>query len=84
MRSHPRRYEKELQKLYSVYLERFRNLDYLEHELEQYNRAEQEKMDEADRVLKRMQKRLREQELKMLRGAQVALPCGSSSAAVRQ
>ena len=67
-----------------MYLERFRNLDYLEHELEQYNRAEQEKMDEADRVLKRMQKRLREQELKMLRGAQVALRCGSSSAAVRQ
>ena len=60
-----------------MYLERFRNLDYLEHELEQYNRAEQEKMDEADRALKRMQKRLREQELKMLRGAQV-------SAAVQQ
>jgi len=64
--------EKELQKLYSVYLERFRNLDYLERELEQYNRHEQEKMEESDRMLKRMQKRLKDQELKMLRGTQEA------------
>ena len=43
--------EKELQKLYSVYLERFRNLDYLEHELETYNRQEQDKMEVGGWVL---------------------------------
>lgn len=64
-------YEKlqsDLQQLYTVYLERFRNLEYLESELEHYDRMEQEKMEESDRALKKMQKRLREEEMKILRG----------------
>lgn len=62
--------EKELQKQYDVYLERFRNLDYLEHELDLYNKSEKEKLEENDRSLKRMQKRLRDEELRILRGEQ--------------
>ena len=51
-----------------MYLERFRNLDFLEHELDLYNKQEKEKLEENDRSLKRMQKRLREEELRILRG----------------
>jgi clusterin-associated protein 1 len=37
------RLEVELQKQHAIYLERFRNMEYLENEWEQYERAEQEK-----------------------------------------
>lgn len=60
--------ERELEKYYTVYIEKFRNVEYLEHQLEQYNQAEQEKLEESERQLKRMQKRLREEELRILRG----------------
>jgi clusterin-associated protein 1 len=30
--------EKELQKYYEIYLDKYRNLDYLEHELEKYHK----------------------------------------------
>jgi hypothetical protein len=57
-------YEKlqwELQELYTVYLERFRNLEYLEMELDHLDRAEQEKMEDADRHLKKMQRKMRDE-----------------------
>jgi clusterin-associated protein 1 len=31
------RLEKELERLYTIYLEKFRNLDYLEHQMDRYN-----------------------------------------------
>lgn len=62
--------ERDLERLYEQYLERFRNLDYLEHELDLLNRSEQAKMEENERALKRMQKRLREEEWRLLRGEQ--------------
>merc|ERR1719502_2511105 len=62
--------EVEPQHHYEKYLERFRNLDYLEHELDLYNKSEKEKLEENDRSLKRMQKRLRDEELRILRGEQ--------------
>lgn len=62
--------EKELSKIYGTYVEKFRNVEYLEHQLEQYNQAEQEKLEESERNLRRMQKRLKEEELKILRGEQ--------------
>lgn len=62
--------ENELKGLYEIYLERFRNLQYLESELGKYHSAELEKKAESDRILKRMQKRLREEELRILRGDQ--------------
>lgn len=60
--------EVELSTLYVVYLERFRNLEYLDHELEQLNDAEKAQLEEADAKLKVMQQKLRNDELKMLRG----------------
>merc|ERR1712187_950756 len=60
--------EQELERYYEQYVGRFRNLDYLEHEIDVLNREEQERMEENDRALKRMQKRLREEEWRLLRG----------------
>lgn len=37
--------EEDLQKLYDAYLIRFRNLSYLESQLEEYNRVEQDKFE---------------------------------------
>ena len=31
--------ERDLQQQYEIYMERFRNLDYLEHELDNYNKV---------------------------------------------
>jgi clusterin-associated protein 1 len=64
--------EEELGRQYDVYLQRFRNLDYLEHELDVYNQSEREKLEENERTLKRMQDRLRKEELRILRGEQVS------------
>jgi hypothetical protein len=44
--------------LYVHYLERTRNLQYLESQLEQYHQAEQDTMEAAARRLRKMQKRL--------------------------
>ena len=47
------------QRQYDIYLERFRNLDYLEHELDLYNQSEQQKLGESEERLRRMQQRIR-------------------------
>jgi len=60
--------EQELEKYYDQYVGRFRNLDYLEFELDRFNKDEEEKMEENKRALKKMQKRLRDEEWRMLRG----------------
>ena len=52
--------EGELAQQYAIYVQKFRNLEYLEHQLEQYNQVEQEKLAESKRALERMHKRLRE------------------------
>ena len=62
--------ENELKAIYETYLERFRNLHYLEGELRHYHLAEMEKKRESDKLLKRMQNRLREEEMRILRGDQ--------------
>ncbi len=62
------RLETELKIVYEHYLERFRNLNYLEAELEKYHETEREKQRESDRVLRRMQRRMKEEELRVLRG----------------
>lgn len=41
-------------------------MDYLEHELNQLNKAEQDKVEEAERAMKRMQKRLRDDEVRVM------------------
>lgn len=60
--------QRELQDVYTVYLERFRNLQYLNSELDAYDKAAREQMEERERKLEKMQKRLRDQEMKILRG----------------
>lgn len=60
--------EMDLQQHYEVYLERFRNLAYLEHELDLYNRSEQEKVREGEDKLKNLQSKIRAQEREILRG----------------
>ncbi|KIZ04153.1 Clusterin-associated protein 1 [Monoraphidium neglectum] len=62
--------EGQLQVLYTHYLERHRNLQYLEARLEGYHRAEADAMDAQDRRLRKMQKRLADEELRILRGEQ--------------
>jgi clusterin-associated protein 1 len=60
--------EEDLKVLYQEYMDKYRNLTYLEQQLEEYNRLEQDKSDENEMNLKRMQNKLREEEWKMLRG----------------
>jgi len=60
--------EQELERYYEQYVGRFRNLDYLEHEVDVLNMEEKERMEENDRNLRKMQKRLRDEEWRLLRG----------------
>uniref|UniRef100_A0A6I8PWZ3 Clusterin associated protein 1 n=1 Tax=Xenopus tropicalis TaxID=8364 RepID=A0A6I8PWZ3_XENTR len=54
--------EEELQKHYETYLDKFRNVCYLEQQLEDYHRVEQERFEEAENTLRLMQSKLREEE----------------------
>ena len=60
--------EIELQKHYELYMERYRNIHYLKHELQVVERDEEEKLKEANRNMKRLQSKLREEEFKILKG----------------
>ena len=60
--------EMELQDHYNVYLGRFRNLHYLQKELEMCEKEESDKLRYASRTLKRMQKKLWDEELRILHG----------------
>ncbi|EGZ25437.1 hypothetical protein PHYSODRAFT_344952 [Phytophthora sojae] len=62
--------EKELERQYAIYCERFRNLDYLQRELDLHNSREMKKLAENDRSLKKLQKKFRDDELAILRGEQ--------------
>uniref|UniRef100_A0A0G4H231 Clusterin-associated protein 1 n=1 Tax=Chromera velia CCMP2878 TaxID=1169474 RepID=A0A0G4H231_9ALVE len=62
------RLEEEVQWYFELYLEKFRNLDYLEHELGVLSQREQERIEANERQLKKMQKKLREDEWRILRG----------------
>ena len=48
----------ELQKHYDTYMEKYRNLDFLEHESEKYQRNDDERREEQERRLKKMRERL--------------------------
>mmetsp|Transcript_6453 Transcript_6453/g.7676 ORF Transcript_6453/g.7676 Transcript_6453/m.7676 type:complete len:358 (-) Transcript_6453:590-1663(-) len=63
------RLERELEKQYAFYLERFRNLDYLQHELNAYDKAEDEKIKQAQEQIDRLRKKEIENERDALRGA---------------
>lgn len=59
-----------LKNVYAVYIERTRNLHYLEGELRHYELREKEKKNETERALRKMRKMLKEEELRILRGEQ--------------
>ncbi|KAM9584173.1 clusterin-associated protein 1 isoform 3-T3 [Trichechus inunguis] len=59
--------EEELQKQYDIYLEKFRNLTYLEQQLEDHHRMEQERFEEAENTLRLMQNKLKEEEKRLLK-----------------
>ncbi|XP_053327744.1 clusterin-associated protein 1 [Spea bombifrons] len=54
--------EEELQRQYEVYVAKYRNLCYLEQQLEDHHRIEQERFEEAENTLRLMQNKLREEE----------------------
>ncbi len=60
--------EQELSKQYEVYIEKFRNLDYLESRLEAFNRKEREKLEASERARKRIQANAMEKKQRDLRG----------------
>lgn len=60
--------EKELQRYYEVYVERQRNLSYLEGELDRFRMAEEEAAKETEARLKKMRERLLKEEVELMRG----------------
>ena len=63
------REEKELRVVYAAYVERMRNVQWLEGEMKGLRREEEEEKKESEKQLSSVQKRLREEEMKILRGA---------------
>ena len=57
-----------MQDLYTKYLERHRNLEYLESQLELHRSAEQQQIEEASKKIRKMQRRLQDEEMRLLRG----------------
>ncbi|XP_059162072.1 clusterin-associated protein 1-like isoform X2 [Physella acuta] len=58
------RLEEELQKLYDAYMIKFRNLAFLETQLEEQNKVEQDKLEETEQQLKSMAEKIRTEERK--------------------
>lgn len=58
--------EQEIEKFYAVYIEKFRNLDYLEHQLDIYNEKELEKKKENEKALHKIQKQFKMEEFKII------------------
>ncbi|XP_078114873.1 clusterin-associated protein 1 homolog isoform X2 [Sander vitreus] len=54
--------EEDLQKQYETFVEKFRNLCFLESQLDEYHRLEQERFEEAENIMRMMQHVLREEE----------------------
>ncbi|XP_064779911.1 clusterin-associated protein 1 homolog [Oncorhynchus masou masou] len=59
--------EEDLQKQYETYVEKFRNLSFLEQQLEDYHRLEQDRFEETENTLRMMQHKLREEERRLMR-----------------
>ena len=60
--------ESELKIVYQEYITKMRNLHYLESTLEKYRESERYQNKQHQRALKRMQKRMKDEELRVLRG----------------
>jgi clusterin-associated protein 1 len=59
--------ENDLRVHYAEYLEKYRNMTYLEHQLDRHMAAEQQEVEEAAARLRKMQARLREEDAAILR-----------------
>jgi clusterin-associated protein 1 len=59
--------EKELEYHYDIYMEKYRNLDYIEQELEKFHKAEDERREEQEKRLQKMRERLYREEVELLR-----------------
>uniref|UniRef100_A0A8C4IP00 Clusterin-associated protein 1 n=1 Tax=Dicentrarchus labrax TaxID=13489 RepID=A0A8C4IP00_DICLA len=59
--------EEDLQKQYDTFVEKFRNLSFLESQLDEHHRLEQERFEEAENTLRMMQHKLREEEKDLMR-----------------
>lgn len=62
------RLQQELEGLYQVYIEKYRNIDYLENQLEKYNKIENEKQARAQRELELLQKKLQKEGIEKFKG----------------
>eukprot|EP00993_Chasmostoma_nieuportense_P000509 NODE_1469_length_1494_cov_19.824433_g1391_i0.p1 GENE.NODE_1469_length_1494_cov_19.824433_g1391_i0~~NODE_1469_length_1494_cov_19.824433_g1391_i0.p1 ORF type:complete len:480 (+),score=136.22 NODE_1469_length_1494_cov_19.824433_g1391_i0:57-1442(+) len=62
------RLEVELQQQYVVYMEQYRNVEYLESEVQRYHAMEELAMKEHENALRLLREKLRTEELKILRG----------------
>lgn len=58
--------EQEIDKFYNMYIEKFRNLDYLENQLDTYNQKELEKKKENEKALKKIQEKYKIEEFKII------------------
>ncbi|KAM4575248.1 clusterin-associated protein 1 homolog isoform 1-T2 [Fundulus diaphanus] len=61
--------EEELQKQYEIFVEKFRNLSFLESQLDEYHRLEQERFEEAENTLRIMQHKLKEEEKDLMKSS---------------
>ncbi|XP_035508523.1 clusterin-associated protein 1 homolog [Morone saxatilis] len=61
--------EEDLQKQYDTFVEKFRNLSFLESQLDEHHRLEQERFEEAENTLRMMQHKLREEEKDLMRSS---------------
>uniref|UniRef100_A0A3B3RXL8 Clusterin associated protein 1 n=1 Tax=Paramormyrops kingsleyae TaxID=1676925 RepID=A0A3B3RXL8_9TELE len=59
--------EEDLQKQYDIYVEKFHNLSFLEQQLEDYHRVEQERFEETENAMRVMQQKLREEERRLMK-----------------
>ncbi|XP_034781994.2 LOW QUALITY PROTEIN: clusterin-associated protein 1 [Acipenser ruthenus] len=59
--------EEDLQEQYETFVDKFRNLCYLEQQLEDYHRVEQERFEETENTLRLMQNKLREEEKRLMK-----------------
>ncbi|XP_062915556.1 clusterin-associated protein 1 homolog isoform X2 [Mobula hypostoma] len=61
--------EEELQKQYETYVEKFHNLCYLEQQLDDLHRLEQERFEENENTLRLMQNKLKEEEKRLMKNS---------------
>ncbi|XP_054646584.1 clusterin-associated protein 1 homolog isoform X2 [Dunckerocampus dactyliophorus] len=61
--------EEELQKQYEVYVAKFKNLCFLESQLEDYHQLEQERFEETENTLRLMQQNLKEEDRDLMRSS---------------